>query len=72
MAMAPAAVPGTAPTAFDTEAPVGAKATCPVTKNGLTVAADTPKSQYQGKWYYFCCPACKPQFDANPEKFVGK
>jgi YHS domain-containing protein len=63
---------GKAPTSFDAEAPIGTKATCPVMGNELTVAADTPRSQYKGKWYYFCCPGCKPQFDADPEKFAGK
>ncbi len=27
-------------------------------------------STYQGKEYYFCCPSCKPEFDAHPEKYV--
>jgi YHS domain-containing protein len=73
---APAATQGQpqakAPTSFDAEAPIGTKATCPVMGNELTVAADTPRSQYNGKWYYFCCPGCKPQFDADPAKFAGK
>jgi YHS domain-containing protein len=25
---------------------------------------------YQGKTYYFCCPACIEQFKANPEKYI--
>jgi len=29
-------------------------------------------STYKGKKYYFCCPSCKPAFDAGPEKYVGK
>lgn len=28
------------------------------------------KSVYKGKTYYFCSPACKMQFDNNPEEFV--
>lgn len=27
-------------------------------------------STYKGKTYYFCCPSCKPAFDADPEKYV--
>ncbi|MFA5554994.1 MAG: YHS domain-containing protein [Phycisphaerae bacterium] len=26
---------------------------------------------YQGKKVYFCCPACKPQFEAEPEKYLS-
>jgi YHS domain-containing protein len=69
---APTASQDKTPTSFDAEAPIGTKATCPVMGNELTVTADTQKSQYKGKWYYFCCAGCKPQFDANPEKYVGK
>ena len=43
--------------------------TCPVmggaiNKNQFTV--------YQGKTVYFCCPMCKPEFEKNPEKYIGK
>ncbi|OYT71616.1 MAG: hypothetical protein CFK52_07470 [Chloracidobacterium sp. CP2_5A] len=27
-------------------------------------------SDYRGKRYYFCCPACKPKFDKNPRKYI--
>ncbi|MBI3947285.1 MAG: YHS domain-containing protein [Armatimonadetes bacterium] len=30
------------------------------------------KSVYKGKTYYFCCKGCKPQFDKNPAKHIGK
>jgi YHS domain-containing protein len=30
------------------------------------------KSEYQGKTYYFCSPACKSTFDKNPEKYTAK
>ena len=44
---------------------------CVVMKHAIgTVDADTPKSVYQGKTYYFCCAACKPMFDKNPAKYV--
>jgi YHS domain-containing protein len=29
------------------------------------------KSTYKGEMYYFCAPACKAEFDENPEKYVG-
>ena len=28
------------------------------------------KSDYRGETYYFCSPACKKQFDANPENYL--
>ena len=28
------------------------------------------KSQYGGKTYYFCSPACKTKFDANPSSYI--
>lgn len=28
-------------------------------------------TEYEGKKYYFCCPACKPAFIANPAKYTG-
>lgn len=59
-----------APTAFDSPQAVGTKATCPVTGDTFTISAQTAHSEYQGKHYYFCCPACKPQFDADPAKYV--
>ena len=30
------------------------------------------KSEYHGKTYYFCSPACKVTFDKNPEKYAAK
>jgi YHS domain-containing protein len=29
-------------------------------------------SEYQGKTYYFCAPACKAKFDSNPANYIGK
>lgn len=29
------------------------------------------KSEYKGKTYYFCSPACKTLFDKNPAKYAG-
>ena len=28
------------------------------------------KSEYNGKTYYFCSPACKKKFDANPSQYA--
>jgi YHS domain-containing protein len=29
-------------------------------------------SEYKGKKYYFCAPACKTEFDKNPEEYAEK
>lgn len=51
-----------------------ASAVCPVMGNKIPDVSKAPggKSVYKGKTYYFCCPACKPLFDKDPEKYVGK
>ena len=28
------------------------------------------KSEYKGQTYYFCSPACKKKFDANPSQYA--
>jgi len=28
--------------------------------------------EYEGKKVYFCCPACKATFEADPEKYIAK
>ncbi len=50
--------------------PIGAKARCPVMGNDFTVTAETKRSEHQGRHYAFCCPGCKPKFDANPDKYL--
>ncbi len=46
--------------------------TCPVTGQPVKDPDKAAKSEYKGKTYYFCCPGCKPKFDKDPEKYVGK
>ncbi|MGD0077761.1 MAG: YHS domain-containing protein [Sedimentisphaerales bacterium] len=43
--------------------------TCPVSGKPINKEYST---QYKGKTVYFCCPNCKPAFEKNPEKYVGK
>lgn len=44
----------------------------PVCGMQLTEAAAPATSDYKGKTYYFCSPACKAVFDKNPEKYAAK
>lgn len=42
---------------------------------GMTVdprSADTQKSDYKGKTYYFCSREDKEKFDKSPDKYVAK
>ncbi len=43
--------------------------TCPVMGGAIDKAVFV---EYQGKKVYFCCPACKPKFEAEPAKYVAK
>ncbi|HEX7287332.1 MAG TPA: XdhC family protein [Candidatus Angelobacter sp.] len=29
------------------------------------------KSEYQGKWFYFCCAGCKQKFEAEPARYAA-
>ena len=43
---------------------------CAVTGEEVPTPAEAPKSEYQGKTYYFCCAPCKVDFDKDPEKYL--
>jgi len=62
---------GQAPSSFDSPPPVGTRAHCPVMGNDFVVTESSLRSEYNGRHYVFCCPACKPRFDANPSEFIG-
>jgi YHS domain-containing protein len=34
------------------------------------VDASSSYSDYNGDRYYYCCPACKKKFDANPKDYT--
>jgi YHS domain-containing protein len=36
------------------------------------VATARHTSEYDGETYYFCCPACKREFDKEPEKHAAR
>lgn len=41
---------------------------------GMEVAVDKAAGAtiHEGKTYYFCAPACKEAFDADPAKYVSQ
>ena len=61
-----------APVSFDSPPPVGTRARCPVSGEVFTVQDATPRSVHDGRHYVFCCPGCKPKFDAAPQQFISK
>lgn len=61
-----------APTVFNAAQKVGTKASCPISGEEFTITAATLHSEYKGKHVYFCCPGCKPRFDKDPEKYLGR
>jgi YHS domain-containing protein len=64
------AEPGALRNGFETMPAPGTKAVCPVMGDEFEVKADSSQSVYKGKTYVFCCPACKPKFEADPEKYL--
>jgi YHS domain-containing protein len=42
---------------------------CPVMKKPVVASADLV-TVYKGEKIGFCCPPCKPKFEADPEKYM--
>jgi len=45
---------------------------CPVCKTEIEDKKARGASELDGKTYYFCCKACKKQFDEAPEQYADK
>lgn len=54
------------------EAKVGDRTNCLVSKEEFVVKESSPKVEYEGKTYYFCCAGCDEKFKADPKKYLGK
>lgn len=44
---------------------------CPITGEKVSPKTAYSHETYKGKTYYFCCAACKPMFDKNPDKAIA-
>jgi YHS domain-containing protein len=53
-------------------AQVGDTSVCPVSGEAFTVTADSPRAEFEGKTYYFCCGGCAQKFAADPKKFLAR
>ena len=69
---ASAKTPANVKNGFDGMPAPGTKAFCPVMENEFEVKPNSTYSEYKGKTYVFCCPGCKPTFEADPEKYIKK
>jgi YHS domain-containing protein len=54
------------------EAALGDRTTCPVSGEVFTVASDSPKVEFEGKTYFFCCNDCVADFQKDPAKYIAK
>ena len=52
------------------EAKVGDKSTCLISNEEFLVTEKSPKVDYNGKTYYFCCPGCDTKFQADQAKYL--
>jgi len=66
----PAASADAQPLKAPGDAKIGDRTRCPISGEEFVVTADSPKSEYNGKTYYFCCPHCKQKFESNPSQFA--
>lgn len=48
------------------------EATDPICEMTVEVATARHTSEYGGETYYFCCPACKREFDQEPAKYASR
>jgi YHS domain-containing protein len=53
-------------------AKIGDTSKCPVSGEEFVVEASSPKAEFEGKTYYFCCSGCKKKFESDPKKFLSE
>ena len=51
---------------------VGEITTCAVSGEVFTISKDSPRAEYNGGTYYFCCGGCVSKFKADPARFTSK
>src|SRR5262245_47905257 len=54
------------------EANVGDRTTCPVSGEVFVVSATSPRAEYGGKTYFFCCSDCAQKFQVEPVRYLSK
>jgi YHS domain-containing protein len=51
---------------------VANKLLCPVMNTEFIPTDKSPKVEYEGKTYYFCCPDCVEKFNKEPQKYLAE
>jgi len=69
-AQVPEAQPSAAPGVVAVAADGPADAVDPVCDMLVDIATAHFVSEHEGQTYYFCCPACKKKFEADPAKYL--
>ena len=54
------------------EAKPGDRTTCMVSNEEFVVTESSPRVEYAGKTYYFCCKGCDTDFKKDPDKYLRK
>lgn len=49
---------------------IGNKLICPVTGEEFYMTDKTPSTNYNGRIFFFCCPACVEKFQEETEKYL--
>lgn len=65
-------IPVTEPNTVTEPATLSDEALDPVCNMTVEIAHARHTSVYNGQTYYFCCPACKREFEREPERFLVK
>ncbi len=60
-----------APVEVAAEETAGAQAVDPICGMTVEVASARHTAAYDGRTFYFCCPACKRTFEKEPEKYAA-
>lgn len=60
-----------APVSFEAPPQPGTRAHCPVMGHDFTISESSPRSEHNGRHFVFCCPDCKPRFDADPAQYLS-
>lgn len=53
-----------------TQAKLGDRTRCPVTNSVFVIKSDSPKTDFGGKTYHFCCDGCVSKFKQDPKQFL--
>ncbi|HZR39053.1 MAG TPA: XdhC family protein [Ktedonobacteraceae bacterium] len=60
------------PDVLEQTAPMAETAIDPVCDMIVEIATARHRSSYDGRDFFFCCPACKRQFERNPQEYLVK